>query len=926
MAKQLVYTSAPALLEAGRSGFGTVARHESIRPALQAELERISQFSREHGQSKDRVLFYHRVMDLRGEHFHVLSRIRDAGADYTGRTNHIAHHIVLTDAEAAGARDSGCTPVDVILWLTEHNLWRDQWHEPARLINEEIAVGSLGPKVELRPNEGAVTWGEVTGSAANAAILAPGGAAAEGCWILCGDEQARQILPLIGESLRLHPDPWAISFSTDTQPTDRIEEIRWRGVSIGSPLERTARESVRPCLDLGSPATLPTPVEQFAGEAKTGLKKAPPPVSAHRGEKEKVTAPVVEQVFQDEALVSATVSLSERMKKKGSQPKATTGSKGKPPGKGVLPVVIGMVAVLILLLVGGGFYVWENCVLKPDDITTLQGSTKFIIKKITEDQGSTPPGAWFNSQIQPWTLGDFQFVSPAIKASVTKARNELTSLQEERDPATLAKKIKEDNQQGLPGLQGVILSKINEVKEAADARKAQEEQARKAKEEAAKLAEEKKRAEKIAKDADEKRKKAEADEKVAKEASAKSTPQQATASAKITSITFKALGEHDSISLLFPGGKLPANTVGWLAKDVSASPLEATNGLDTNAPWQTSPPSATNMGIATPVVFKRNLQSNALTAFATKDQSNAVAVTILYKPGQVRTNATGAFYWNKDSQSFEINDSIKYFKELATQGGSRITYSILKVASDPKDNNLNRTADSLSKLNDQIESEIKNLRIQMDSRKQLTLQHPKNKPPEDQKENYDRLENAGIILYSQLKPSNPNHSKQDPVLQTFSDWLKLNGRENQKTEANYKEYLKKHLAWTERYFNEKNSNQRFQFAKLQNRGCLSNTNSINICFDELKRECENYEKNKREEGDNIFISNLKKIFSIEIRKCSDYFDPKPPEDPKPQLQKKINDLQGIRESIKKEGNSKEYKPQIQILDSSNNPILIFTTP
>jgi hypothetical protein len=200
MAWQLVYTSAPALIDAGRSGFGTVARHEAIRPALQTELERISQFSREQGLSKNRILFYHRVLDLRGERYHVLSRIKDAGSDYTGRTNHIAHHIVLTAAEAEQCyRTTRCSPADMILWATSNGLCHDQLNEAARLFDssEEIAVGSIPARLSLPT----VSWGLVTGSAANAAILAPGGTATEGCWLLYRADQASQLLSLIGEAL-----------------------------------------------------------------------------------------------------------------------------------------------------------------------------------------------------------------------------------------------------------------------------------------------------------------------------------------------------------------------------------------------------------------------------------------------------------------------------------------------------------------------------------------------------------------------------------------------------------------------------------------------------------------------------------------------------------------------------------------------------
>jgi len=106
-------------------------------------LERISQFSREHGLSKERILFYHRVLDLRGERFYVLSRIRDAGSDYTGRTNHIAQHIVLTEEEVALAGAKHCTPADMILWITSQRVWREPWNDPPRILSPRETIAGV---------------------------------------------------------------------------------------------------------------------------------------------------------------------------------------------------------------------------------------------------------------------------------------------------------------------------------------------------------------------------------------------------------------------------------------------------------------------------------------------------------------------------------------------------------------------------------------------------------------------------------------------------------------------------------------------------------------------------------------------------------------------------------------------------------------
>ena len=100
MPQQLIYTSAPRGIVAGRSGHCTVARSATMREALMLQVERFSYYqhlSLSGGQ--ERPIFACRVVDLRGSRFHVLSRIQDAGLDFTGRTNFIAHHLVFTPEE-----------------------------------------------------------------------------------------------------------------------------------------------------------------------------------------------------------------------------------------------------------------------------------------------------------------------------------------------------------------------------------------------------------------------------------------------------------------------------------------------------------------------------------------------------------------------------------------------------------------------------------------------------------------------------------------------------------------------------------------------------------------------------------------------------------------------------------------------------------
>ena len=267
MACQLIYTSAPRLLQAGRTGFGTVAKHGAIRAALQAEVERFSQFSRQEGLHLNRIVVQYRHLSVAGETFHIISRIKDSGADYTGRTNHIAHHVIFTSTEIQEAIRFGITPADVISNLNSRVFWKDSWHEgPMEFCStDEILISSFSRIFNL-PAE---SWKSFTGKPENAAILAPG-ITAESCWIIVPPGQPDLLLGLIGESLCLHPNPWRISFSTELQPTDRIEEIAWRGIPASSPLCSTAAQSVRPTIDLTQINSLPPPSTDFATVAANG--------------------------------------------------------------------------------------------------------------------------------------------------------------------------------------------------------------------------------------------------------------------------------------------------------------------------------------------------------------------------------------------------------------------------------------------------------------------------------------------------------------------------------------------------------------------------------------------------------------------------------------------------------------------------------
>ena len=195
MAWQLIYTSASRLLDPGRSGFGTVARHREMSALLVSALERISQFNRMPGLDDSRIIFAFRHIAISGSRFHVLSRICDAGSDYSGRTNHIAHHVVLTTREIATLRENKITPVDFICSLLSDELanpaletvqkfdhirpnptksglqnWYDRWDEPPNFFEESDNISNEGIcRVVGLP---AKWWEYLSGDSRRAALLA----------------------------------------------------------------------------------------------------------------------------------------------------------------------------------------------------------------------------------------------------------------------------------------------------------------------------------------------------------------------------------------------------------------------------------------------------------------------------------------------------------------------------------------------------------------------------------------------------------------------------------------------------------------------------------------------------------------------------------------------------------------------------------
>jgi hypothetical protein len=253
MAFQLVYTSAAKLLDAGRSGYGTVARSKSITPLVVSAIERVSQFANLRGLDRNRVIHVHRRITAGSNRFHILTRIVDAGADYTGRTNHIAHHLVISQEEAARAAARGITPADVLRQFP----WLDRWDGAARFFdaNEDVPLDHFRPDGR---NSGSQSWAALTGNPAHARLLSWEAAPRTG--VLVVPAAAVDTLHLLAEALaEFGPQSWSRSFTTSLETTDELSELEWIISTPQAFPEIQSRCGSRTLFDLTHPQTLPTP-------------------------------------------------------------------------------------------------------------------------------------------------------------------------------------------------------------------------------------------------------------------------------------------------------------------------------------------------------------------------------------------------------------------------------------------------------------------------------------------------------------------------------------------------------------------------------------------------------------------------------------------------------------------------------------------
>jgi hypothetical protein len=271
MAQQHVFTSAPQGLKPGTRGFTTVGASRDLSSTLIGRLELLSGYTLPSAQpaaspdAKEKfnpVNYMHVKLTIGGDKHTLVSRIAPAGVDYTGRSNTLAHHLIVAKNEESPAGPA---------WLAmQSGLLLTQWTgQPRQLPSVQIPPGLVHGKP-------CTTWAKVMGDSSYAGSLVtpiinqPG----RPIVLIHTPEQAPDIPAMLFEALAILPSQlrWDVTFSTYFTSAAPDVHCRVRCILSTDPLaEQVRRVASVVLLDLTQKTNgRPIPGEPFETCRKGG--------------------------------------------------------------------------------------------------------------------------------------------------------------------------------------------------------------------------------------------------------------------------------------------------------------------------------------------------------------------------------------------------------------------------------------------------------------------------------------------------------------------------------------------------------------------------------------------------------------------------------------------------------------------------------
>jgi len=228
MSEELVYTSAQEGLKRGSHGFCTVISTPGVSKSLADRLESLSGY-RHHFPPHDAqsnlnpVNFFHYVFSVGGDRFNVLSRVCNAGLDYTQRSNKLAHHVALRRDELVA-----CGPAAVQSTPGFHD---ESFDGNPRHLGSGRTPSDVPSTLTVCD-----AWKRAAGDAGWAGYLAEAFLESRGQYTSVIYPVGADVLPLISEALSLVPRErrWEVTYSTYVTRLPAGVDCHWRFYLDGS--------------------------------------------------------------------------------------------------------------------------------------------------------------------------------------------------------------------------------------------------------------------------------------------------------------------------------------------------------------------------------------------------------------------------------------------------------------------------------------------------------------------------------------------------------------------------------------------------------------------------------------------------------------------------------------------------------------------